>query len=135
MYLADSSGAHGVQRGAMQIIGQGRVADDDYCPGSTADHYRQRPAPVARTDAESVGTARTDVEVRVVDEGRNPLPANESGEIHVRATSSWLDIGTNRATARDACAATGCTPEHQAFDESAITSSTASKDLIVTAAA
>jgi long-chain acyl-CoA synthetase len=85
MYLADLEDA--LERFGprlAQIYGQGETPMT-ITALSKADHA-DRDHPRWRDRLQSVGVARTDVEVRVVDDDDRELPAGEVGEIVVRAT-------------------------------------------------
>lgn len=83
MYLADLEDALGVFGPRLtQIYGQGETPMT-ITALSAADHA-DREHPRWRERLQSVGTARTDVEVRVVDEDDRPLPTGEIGEVTVR---------------------------------------------------
>src|SRR4051794_13720979 len=83
MYLADLE--HALTRFGprlAQIYGQGETPMT-ITALSKADHA-QRDHPRSRDRLQSVGVARTDVEVRVVDDDDRELPAGEIGEVLVR---------------------------------------------------
>jgi acyl-CoA synthetase (AMP-forming)/AMP-acid ligase II len=83
MYLADLEDALGVFGPRLaQIYGQGETPMT-ITALSKADHA-ERDHPRWQDRMQSVGTARTDVEVRVVDDDGDELPAGEIGEIVVR---------------------------------------------------
>jgi acyl-CoA synthetase (AMP-forming)/AMP-acid ligase II len=83
MYLADLEEALAVFGPRLaQIYGQGETPMT-ITALSKADHA-DRDHPRWRDRLQSVGVTRTDVEVRVVDEGDHELPAGEIGEIIVR---------------------------------------------------
>ncbi len=83
MYLADLEDALAVFGPRLaQIYGQGE-SPMTITALSKADHA-DRDHPRSRDRLQSVGVARTDVEVRVVDDDGHPLPAGELGEIVVR---------------------------------------------------
>jgi acyl-CoA synthetase (AMP-forming)/AMP-acid ligase II len=83
MYLADLEDALAVFGPRLaQIYGQGETPMT-ITALSKADHA-DRDHPRWRDRLQSVGVARTDVEVRVVDENGHELPADEIGEIVVR---------------------------------------------------
>ncbi len=83
MYLADLEDALAVFGPRLaQIYGQGETPMT-ITALSKADHAdRNHPRWLDRL--QSVGTARTDVEVRVIDDDGNELPAGEIGEVVVR---------------------------------------------------
>ncbi|MCU1400910.1 MAG: long-chain fatty acid--CoA ligase, partial [Acidimicrobiales bacterium] len=83
MYLADLEDALAVFGPRLaQIYGQGETPMT-ITALSKADHA-DRDHPRWHERLQSVGTARTDVEVRVVDDEDNELPAGEVGEVVVR---------------------------------------------------
>ena len=83
MYLADLEAALGVFGPRLaQIYGQGETPMT-ITALSRADHA-DRDHPRWRDRMQSVGVARTDVEVRVVDADDRDLPAGEVGEVVVR---------------------------------------------------
>ncbi|MCU1364883.1 MAG: long-chain fatty acid--CoA ligase [Ilumatobacteraceae bacterium] len=83
MYLADLEAALGVFGPRLaQIYGQGETPMT-ITALSKADHA-DVDHPNWQERLQSVGTARTDVEVRVVDDEDNELPAGEVGEVVVR---------------------------------------------------
>ncbi len=83
MYLADLEDALGVFGPRLaQIYGQGETPMT-ITALSKADHA-DRDHPQWRERLQSVGVARTDVEVRVVDEDDRDLPPGEVGEVVVR---------------------------------------------------
>ena len=83
MYLADLEDALGVFGPRLaQIYGQGETPMT-ITALSKADHA-DRDHPEWRDRMQSVGVARTDVEVRVVDDDDRELPAGEIGEVVVR---------------------------------------------------
>jgi acyl-CoA synthetase (AMP-forming)/AMP-acid ligase II len=83
MYLADLEDALAVFGPRLaQIYGQGE-SPMTITALSKADHA-DRDHPRWRDRLQSVGVPRTDVEVRVVDDGHRDLPAGEVGEVVVR---------------------------------------------------
>jgi len=83
MYLADLEEALAVFGPRLaQIYGQGESPMT--ITGMSKAEHADRDHPRWREHMESVGTPRTDVEVRVVDEDDNALPVGEVGEILVR---------------------------------------------------
>jgi acyl-CoA synthetase (AMP-forming)/AMP-acid ligase II len=83
MYLADLEDALAVFGPRLaQIYGQGETPMT-ITALSKADHA-DRDHPRWRDRMQSVGTARTDVEVRVVDDDGRELPAGDIGEVVVR---------------------------------------------------
>lgn len=83
MYLADLEAALAVFGSRLaQIYGQGEtpMTITGLSKADHADHDHPR----WRDRLQSVGTARTDVEVRIVDEADRELPVGEIGEIVVR---------------------------------------------------
>ena len=102
MYLADLEDALEVFGPRLaQIYGQGETPMT-ITALSKADHA-DRDHPRWRERMQSVGVARTDVEVRVVDEEDRPLPAGEIGEIVVRGDVVMAGLlGTTRRDRGDA---------------------------------
>ncbi|MFN8098675.1 MAG: AMP-binding protein [Dermatophilaceae bacterium] len=132
MYLADLEAALTAFGPRLaQIYGQGE-SPMTITALSKADHA-DNGQPRWRERMQSVGTARTDVEVRVVDEEGNPLPANESGEIHVRGdvvmAGYWNQPEATAETLRGGWLHTG---DIGSFDEAGyLTLLDRSKDLII----
>ncbi|WP_416898733.1 MAG: AMP-binding protein [Minwuia sp.] len=83
MYVADISRAMELMgQKFVQIYGQGEAPMT--ITGLSREMHRMTDHPRYAERLGSVGVARTDVEVRVVDETDNPLPAGEIGEVAVR---------------------------------------------------
>jgi long-chain acyl-CoA synthetase len=126
MYLADLETALDVFGPRLaQIYGQGETPMT-ITALSKADHADRR-------CLESVGVARTDVEVRVVDEHDRELPTGETGEIVVRGdvvmAGYWNQPEATAETLRGGWLHTG---DVGSFDESGyLTLRDRSKDLII----
>ncbi|MEI6496550.1 MAG: AMP-binding protein [Actinomycetota bacterium] len=132
MYLADLEEALGVFGPRLaQIYGQGETPMT-ITALSKADHAdRDRPQWSERL--QSVGLARTDVEVRVVDENDNELPVGEIGEVVVRGdvvmAGYWNQPEASADTLRGGWLHTG---DVGSFDEAGyLTLRDRSKDLII----
>lgn len=83
MYLADLEEALGVFGPRLaQIYGQGETPMT--ITALSKRHHAEHGHPDWKEHLASVGTVRTDLEVRVVDENDQPLPPGRSGEIVVR---------------------------------------------------
>lgn len=132
MYLADLDDALAVFGPRLaQIYGQGETPMT-ITALSKADHA-DRSHPAWRERMESVGTARTDVEVLVVDSDDRPLPIGEIGEIVVRGdvvmSGYWQQPDASAETLRGGWLHTG---DMGSFDESGyLTLRDRSKDLII----
>lgn len=106
MYLADLEQALGVFGPRLaQIYGQGEAP---MTITALAKHeHGDRHHPRWQDRMQSVGTPRTDVEVRVVDAQDRPLPAGEIGEIVVRGdvvmTGYWNEPDATAETLRGGC--------------------------------
>jgi long-chain acyl-CoA synthetase len=132
MYLADLEDALGVFGPRLaQIYGQGETPMT-ITALSKAEHA-DRSHPLWRERMQSVGTARTDVEVRIVDEDDRPLPTGEIGEIVVRGdvvmAGYWNNPDASAETLRGGWLHTG---DVGSFDEHGyLTLRDRSKDLII----
>jgi acyl-CoA synthetase (AMP-forming)/AMP-acid ligase II len=132
MYLADLEEALGVFGPRLvQIYGQGETPMT-ITALSKADHA-DRDNPRWRERLQSVGTARTDVEVRVVDEDDHELPLGEIGEIVVRGDvvmpGYWNQPDASAETLRGGWLHTG---DVGSFDaDGYLTLRDRSKDLII----
>ena len=132
MYLADLEDA--LERFGprlAQIYGQGETPMT-ITALSKADHA-DRDHPRWRDRLQSVGVARTDVEVRVVDEGDRALPAGEIGEVVVRGdvvmAGYWKQPEATSETLRGGWLHTG---DVGSFDDDGyLTLRDRSKDLII----
>ena len=121
MYLADLEDALGVFGPRLaQIYGQGETPMT-ITALSKADHA-DRGHPRWRERLQSVGVARTDVEVRVVDAVDGELPPARSARSWSAATSSWRATGTSPTPRPRRCAAAGCTPATSAASTRTATS-------------
>jgi acyl-CoA synthetase (AMP-forming)/AMP-acid ligase II len=132
MYLADLEDALAVFGERLaQIYGQGETPMT-ITALSKADHG-DRDHPRWRDRMQSVGAARTDVEVRVVDEDGNELRSGEPGEVLVRGdvvmVGYWNQPEATSATLRDGWLHTG---DIGSLDEDGyLTLRDRSKDLII----
>ncbi|MEX2627784.1 MAG: AMP-binding protein [Ilumatobacteraceae bacterium] len=132
MYLADLEDALAVFGPRLaQIYGQGE-APMTITALSKADHA-DRDDPRWRERLQSVGVARTDVEVRVVDDDGRALPAGEIGEVVVRGdvvmAGYWEQPDATAETLRDGWLHTG---DVGSFDDDGyLTLRDRSKDLII----
>ncbi|WP_088288334.1 AMP-binding protein [Kineosporia sp. A_224] len=132
MYLADLEDALEVFGPRLaQIYGQGETPMT-ITALSKADHA-DRDDPRWRARMQSVGTPRTDVEVRVVDDEDRELPAGEPGEIVVRGdvvmAGYWDDPAATAETLRGGWLHTG---DVGSFDaDGYLTLRDRSKDLII----
>jgi len=132
MYLADLEEALGLFGPRLaQIYGQGETPMT-ITALSKADHA-DRDHPQWSERLQSVGLARTDVEVRVVDENDNELPVGEIGEVVVRGdvvmAGYWNQPEASADTLRGGWLHTG---DVGSFDEAGyLTLRDRSKDLII----
>jgi acyl-CoA synthetase (AMP-forming)/AMP-acid ligase II len=132
MYLADLEDALAVFGPRLaQIYGQGETPMT-ITALSKADHA-DRNDPHWRERMQSVGVARTDVEVRVVDDDDGELPAGEVGEVVVRGdvvmAGYWNEPDATAETLRGGWLHTG---DVGSFDASGyLTLRDRSKDLII----
>ncbi len=132
MYLADLEDALAVFGPRLaQIYGQGETPMT-ITGLSKADHA-DTAHPNWRDRMQSVGVARTDVEVRVVDDNDQPLPVGEIGEVVVRGdvvmTGYWEQPEASAETLRGGWLHTG---DVGSFDaEGYLTLRDRSKDLII----
>ena len=114
-----------------QIYGQGETPMT-ITALSKADHA-DRDHPRWRDRMQSVGCARTDVEVRVVDDEGHLLPAGESGEVVVRGdvvmSGYWNQPGATAETLREGWLHTG--DVGSVDDDGFLTLKDRSKDLII----
>ncbi len=132
MYLADLEHALAVFGPRLaQIYGQGETPMT-ITALSKADHADSN-HPRWRDRLQSVGIARTDVEVRVVDDDGSELPAGEIGEVVVRGdvvmTGYWNQPDATAEALRDGWLHTG---DLGSFDaDGYLTLRDRSKDLII----
>jgi long-chain acyl-CoA synthetase len=132
MYLADLEDALTLFGPRLaQIYGQGETPMT-ITALSKADHA-DRDHPRWRDRLQSVGVARTDTEVRVVDDDDRELPAGEIGEIVVRGdvvmAGYWNQLDATSETLRGGWLHTG---DVGSFDEDGyLTLRDRSKDLII----
>ncbi|MEZ5282649.1 MAG: AMP-binding protein [Acidimicrobiales bacterium] len=132
MYLADLEIALEVFGPKLaQIYGQGETPMT--ITALSKDDHADRDDPRWRDRLQSVGVARTDIEVRVVDDDGTPLPAGEVGEIVVRGdvvmAGYWQQPEATAETLRDGWLHTG---DVGSFDvEGYLTLRDRSKDLII----
>jgi acyl-CoA synthetase (AMP-forming)/AMP-acid ligase II len=132
MYLADLEQALAVFGPRLaQIYGQGETPMT-ITALSKADHA-DRDHPRWSDRLQSVGLARTDVEVCVIDDSGNPLPAGEIGEVVVRGEvvmpGYWNQPEATVETLRDGWLHTG---DMGSFDDDGyLTLRDRSKDLII----
>ena len=132
MYLADLDDALAVFGPRMtQIYGQGETPMT-ITVLSKADHA-DRDHPRWRDRMQSVGVARTDVEVRIVDDADGDLPAGEVGEVVVRGdvvmAGYWKQPEATAEAVRDGWLHTG---DVGSFDaDGYLTLRDRSKDLII----
>jgi long-chain acyl-CoA synthetase len=132
MYLADLEDALDVFGPRLaQIYGQGETPMT-ITALSKADHA-ERDHPRWRERLQSVGFPRTDVEVRVVDDADNELPAGEIGEVVVRGdvvmAGYWNQPEATAETLRGGWLHTG---DVGTFDDDGfLTLRDRSKDLII----
>ena len=132
MYLADLEEALDAFGPRLaQIYGQGETPMT-ITALSKAEHA-DRSHPRWREHMASVGFPRTDVEVRVVDEDDNPLPAGELGEVIVRGdvvmSGYWDQPEATAETLRNGWLHTGDIGTFD--DEGYLTLHDRSKDLII----
>ena len=132
MYLADLEQALAVFGPRLaQIYGQGETPMT--ITGLSKNDHADRDDPRWLDRMQSVGVARTDVEVRVVDEADRELPAGEVGEIVVRGdvvmAGYWKQPDATAETLRGGWLHTG---DVGSFDaEGYLTFRDRSKDLII----
>ena len=109
MYLADLEDALGVFGPRLaQIYGQGE-SPMTITGLSKADHA-DRDHPRWEDRLQSVGVARTDVEVHVVDDDDRELPPGRSEKWWYRVTWSWPATGGSPMPPLRRCGKAGCTP-------------------------
>ena len=118
-----------------QIYGQGESPMTITCLSCTA--HAETDHPRFRARLASVGVARTDVEVRVVDADDRPLPAGETGEVAVRGdvvmAGYWEDAAASARALRGGWLHTG---DVGRFDEDGfLTLLDRAKDLIISGGA
>src|SRR3954451_12236363 len=132
MYLADLEDALAVFGPRLaQIYGQGEAPMT--ITGLSKAEHADRDHPRWRDRMHSVGTPRTDVEVRVVDVGGRELPAGEAGEVVVRGdvgmVGYWNSPDATAEALRDGWLYTG---DIGSFDaDGYLTLRDRSKDLII----
>ena len=132
MYLADLEDALAVFGPRLaQIYGQGE-SPMTITALSQTDHA-DRNHPRWRERLQSVGTPRTDVEVRVVDDEGHPVPSGESGEVVVRGdvvmAGYWNEPAATAEALQDGWLHTG---DVGSFDpDGYLTLLDRSKDLII----
>jgi acyl-CoA synthetase (AMP-forming)/AMP-acid ligase II len=132
MYLADLEDALAMFGPRLaQIYGQGETPMT--ITALSKDDHADRNNPRWRERLQSVGTARTDVEVRVVDEDDRELPLGEIGEIVVRGDvvmpDYWNQPDATAETLRNGWLHTG---DVGSFDSDGyLTLRDRSKDLII----
>ena len=132
MYLADLEQALAVFGPRLaQIYGQGETPMT--ITALSKDDHADRTHPRWNERLQSVGIARTDVEVRVVDETGHPLPTGEIGEVVVRGdvvmAGYWDQPEATAEAVRDGWLHTG---DMGSFDEEGyLTLRDRSKDLII----
>ncbi len=118
-----------------QIYGQGESPMTITCLSRAA--HAETDHPRFRARLASVGVARTDVEVRVVDADDRPLPAGEAGEVAVRGdvvmAGYWEDAAASARALRGGWLHTG---DVGRFDEDGfLTLLDRAKDLIISGGA
>ncbi len=119
----------------VQIYGQGEAPMT--ITGLARERHTERDHPRFRERLASVGTERTDVEVRVVDAGGAPLPPGEIGEIVLRGDVVMKGYWDNpEATAKALAGGWLRTGDMGAFDEDGfLTLKDRSKDMIISGGA
>lgn len=132
MYLSDLDEALAVFGPRLaQIYGQGETPMT--ITGLSKAEHADRDHPRWRERMQSVGSARTDVEVRVVDADDSPLPVGEIGEIVVRGdvvmAGYWQQPEASAETLRGGWLHTG--DMGSLDDEGYLTLRDRSKDLII----
>ncbi|MFZ9985580.1 MAG: AMP-binding protein [Ilumatobacteraceae bacterium] len=114
-----------------QIYGQGETPMT--ITGLSKDDHANRSHPKWRERMQSVGTPRTDVEVRVVDENDKELPIGEIGEVIVRGdvvmSGYWNQFDASSETLRGGWLHTGDMGSFS--DDGYLTLRDRSKDLII----
>jgi long-chain acyl-CoA synthetase len=132
MYLADLEEALGVFGPRLaQIYGQGESPMT--ITGLSKDDHADQDHPRWRDRVQSVGLPRTDVEVRVFDDGDRELPADEIGEVVVRGdvvmSGYWMQPDATAEALRGGWLHTG---DVGSFDSDGyLTLRDRSKDLII----
>ena len=132
MYLADLEEALGTFGPRLaQIYGQGETPMT--ITALSKAHHADTEHPRWRERMQSVGITRTDVEVRVVDDEGNELPADEAGEVLVRGdvvmAGYWNQPEASAETLRGGWLHTG---DVGSFDaDGYLTLRDRSKDLII----
>jgi len=132
MYVSDTLKAiERLGQKFVQIYGQGESPMT--ITGLSREHHRETDHPRYRERLGSVGVARTDVEVRVVDEFDAELPAGEIGEIVVRGDVVMKGYWNNpEATAKTLKGGWLHTGDMGSFDEDGfLTLKDRSKDMII----